>query len=245
MVSRTEVDAMSTSGPNVWKDRRVVVTGGTSGLGLALARALVSRGSRVGIVARTRARVLEVARESERIVGVVGDVARKEDVHPIAMQLVGQLGGVDVLVNNASSLGPVPLRELADTECEDLEAALAANVLGPHRLTRALLGPLLEARAAGRDGVVVNVSSDAAVSAYAGWGAYSASKAALRHATAIWDAEMRERGVRFVSFDPGDMDTPMHAAALPDADPATLKRPAESAEELLALVAPLLSRGAS
>lgn len=240
MVSRTEVDAMSTSGLNVWKDRRVVVTGGTSGLGLALARALVSRGARVGIVARTRARVLEVARESERIVGVTGDVARKEDVHPIAMQLVGQLGGVDVLVNNASSLGPVPLRELADTECEDLEAALAANVLGPHRLTRALLGPLLEAR-----GVVVNVSSDAAVNAYAGWGAYSASKAALLHATKIWDAEMRERGVRFVSFDPGDMDTPMHAAALPDADPATLKRPAESAEELLATIAPLLSRGVS
>lgn len=240
MVSRTEVDAMSTSGLNVWKDRRVVVTGGTSGLGLALARALVSRGARVGIVARTRARVLEVARESERIVGVTGDVARKEDVHPIAMQLVGQLGGVDVLVNNASSLGPVPLRELADTECEELEAALAANVLGPHRLTRALLGPLLEAR-----GVVVNVSSDAAVNAYAGWGAYSASKAALLHATKIWDAEMRERGVRFVSFDPGDMDTPMHAAALPDADPATLKRPAESAEELLATIAPLLSRGVS
>ncbi|AKF11522.1 SDR family NAD(P)-dependent oxidoreductase [Sandaracinus amylolyticus] len=230
---------------NVWKDRRVIVTGGTSGLGLATARALVERGARVGIVARTRERVLAVERESDRIVGVVGDVARKEDVHPIAVQLLGRLGGLDVLVNNASSLGPVPLRSWADTECEDLEAALAANVIGPHRLTRAVLGALLEAPSRGANAVVVNVTSDAAVSAYAGWGAYSASKAALLHATRIWDAEMASRGVRFVSFDPGDMDTPMHAAALPDADPRTLKRPEQSAEELLAVIETTMRRGAS
>jgi NAD(P)-dependent dehydrogenase (short-subunit alcohol dehydrogenase family) len=220
----------------IWKGRRVVVTGGTSGLGLALVRALAGRGAKVGFVARGRERVLALEKElSPSAVGVVGDVAKKEDVHPIAMQLAGRLGGIDVLVNNASSLGTSsggrgPLRSWADTECEDLEAALAANVLGPHRLIRALLGPLLEAR-----GIVVDVSSDAAVSAYPGWGAYSASKAALLHATKIWDAELKER-VRFLSFDPGDMDTPMHAQALPDADPSTLKRPEESAEELVALL---------
>ncbi|MDQ3038167.1 MAG: SDR family oxidoreductase [Myxococcota bacterium] len=220
-----------------WRDRRVVITGGTSGLGLALARALHARGAKVGVVARGRERIdaLEAAHAS--IIGVVGDVGRKEDIHPIAMQLVGRLGGVDVLVNNASSLGPVPLRPWADTECEDLEVALATNVLGPHRLTRALLGPLLESRA----GVVINVSSDAAVSAYAGWGAYSASKAALLHATKIWDEELRARGVRFGSFDPGDMDTPMHAQALPDADASTLKRPETSAAELIATVEALWS----
>jgi NAD(P)-dependent dehydrogenase (short-subunit alcohol dehydrogenase family) len=214
-----------------WTGRRVVVTGGTSGLGLALTRELALRGASVGVVARGRERILALEKDLPSIVGVVGDVAKKEDIHPIAMQLVGRLGGVDVLVNNASSLGPVPLRPWADTECEDLEAALAANLVGPHRLTRALLGPLLEAR-----GVVVNVSSDAAVNAYPGWGAYSASKAALLHATKIWDLETKERGVRFVSFDPGDMDTPLHAQALPDSDPATLKRPEKSAEELLAIL---------
>lgn len=214
-----------------WKNAKVVVTGATSGLGLALTRALVERGAKVGVVARTREKVLALeAEHPQQIVGVVGDVGAKQDIHPIALQLMGRLGGVDVLVNNASSLGPVPLRSWADTDCEDLELALAVNVLGPHRLTRALLGPLLESR-----GVVVNVSSDAAVSAYPGWGAYSASKAALLHATRIWDAELGEH-VRFVSFDPGDMDTPMHAAALPEVDPAGLKRPAASAEELIAQI---------
>jgi NAD(P)-dependent dehydrogenase (short-subunit alcohol dehydrogenase family) len=214
-----------------WRRRRIAITGGTSGLGAALARAWAARGARVGIVARTRSEVLAMEREHPSIVGVVGDVSSKEDIHRIALQWLGRLGGLDVLVNNASSLGPVPRVPLADTECEDLERALAVNVIAPHRLTRALLGPLREAR-----GAVVNVSSDAAVNAYPGWGAYSASKAALLHATRIWDLEIRPSGVRFVSFDPGDMDTPLHAAAVPDADRSTLKRPEESAGALIALL---------
>ena len=80
---------------------------------------------------------------------------------------------------------------------------------------------------------MVNVSSDAAVNAYPGWGAYGASKAALAHLTAIWAEEAQADGIRFLSIDPGDMDTPLHALAVPDADPATLKRPAEAAAEIL------------
>ena len=87
-----------------------------------------------------RERVEAVARAHPGTHGIVGDVARKEDIHPIALQIVGNLGGLDVLVNNASSLGPTPLALLADTECEDFELALATNVLGPFRLTKALLG---------------------------------------------------------------------------------------------------------
>src|SRR5204863_3162190 len=125
----------------------------------------------------------EVARAHPNASGIVGDVASKEDIYPIALQILGGLGGLDVLVNNASSLGPVPLALLADTECEDLELALATNVLGPFRLTKALLG-LLAASARGSVGegtgaLVVNVTSDAAVTPYPGWGAYRASKAAL------------------------------------------------------------------
>ena len=101
------------------------------------------------------------------------------------------LGGLDVLVNNASSLGPVPLRLLTDTDCEDVERALATNLLGPFRLTKALVGALAASAREGRGALVLNVSSDAAVNAYPTWGAYGASKAALHHMTRIWDAEPR------------------------------------------------------
>jgi len=169
--------------------------------------------------------------------GIVGDIASKTDTHRIALQINAALGGLDVLVNNASSLGPVPLALLADTECEDLEAALAANLLGPFRLTKALLGSLTASARERRTALVVNISSDAAVTPYAGWGAYGASKAALLHLSRIWNEELAEHGVRVISFDPGDMDTPLHALAVPDADPAGLKRPADSARELVAKIA--------
>ncbi len=211
---------------------RIAVTGGTSGLGLALAREWHDRGARVAFVARTPSDVERVAAELAGTVGIVGDVARKEDIHPIALQVLGALGGLDVLVNNASSLGPVPLAPLADTECEAFEEALATNVLGPFRLTRALLGALRASAAEGRGGVVLNISSDAAVTPYPGWGAYGASKAALAHLSAIWDRELEGAGVRVIARDPGDMDTPLHRLAVPDADPATLLKPEASAREL-------------
>ena len=223
---------------------RVAITGGTSGLGRALVDELERRGARVAFVARTADRVDEMARAHPRACGIVGDIARKDDIYPIALQIAGNLGGVDVLVNNASSLGPVPLALLADTACEDLEAALATNVLGPFRLTRALLGALAASAREGRGSVVLNVSSDAAVNAYPQWGAYGASKAALRQMSRIWDEELAAEGIRVLSLDPGDMDTPLHALAVPDADPATLKRPETAARELADAIAAALAPAA-
>jgi NAD(P)-dependent dehydrogenase (short-subunit alcohol dehydrogenase family) len=220
---------------------RAAITGGTSGLGLALLRELRRRGARVAFVARTARAVEDVARKHQAH-GIVGDVARKEDIHPIALQITAALGGLDVLVNNASSLGPAPLALLADTDCEQFELALATNVLGPFRLTKALLGALSASVREGRGAVVLNVSSDAAINAYAQWGAYGASKAALRHMSSIWGEELSAEGVRFLSLDPGDMDTPLHAAAVPDADPTTLKRPEAAARELADAIAGALSR---
>ena len=219
---------------------RAAVTGGTSGLGLALVRELRGRGARVAFVARTPARVRAVALAHPGSHGIVGDVARKEDIHPIALQIAGTLGGLDVLVNNASSLGPAPLALLGDTQCEELELALATNVLGPFRLTRALLGSLAASAREGRGAVVLNVSSDAAINPYPQWGAYGASKAALRHMSRIWDEELAAEAVRFLSIDPGDMDTPLHALAVPDADPAALKRPETAARELVDAIAAAL-----
>src|SRR5215510_2578748 len=169
---------------------RIAITGGTSGLGLALVRELLGRGARLAFVARTREQVERVAREHPGAYGIVGDVSKKEDIYPIAMQITGLLGGLDVLVNNASSLGPTPLALLADTDCEDLELALATNLVGPFRLTKALLGALAASAREGRGAVVLNVSSDAAINAYPTWGAYGVSKAALHHLSRIWNEEL-------------------------------------------------------
>src|SRR4029078_7422206 len=164
---------------------RVLITGGTSGLCLALVRELRARGASVAFVARTAERVAAVAREHGAH-GIVGDVAQKHDIHRIALQALGELGGLDVLVNNASDLGPTPLALLGDTDCEDLERALATNLVGPFRLTKALLGALSASAREGRGAVILNVSSDAAINAYPTWGAYSASKAGLHHLIRIW-----------------------------------------------------------
>ena len=230
---------------NAFSRSRVAITGGTSGLGLALVRELLNRGAKVAFVARGQDGVKRVVQELSDAHGIVGDVSRKEDTHPIAIQIMGALGGLDVLINNASDLGPVPLKLLADTECEDFERALATNVLGPFRLTKALLGSLAASAREGRGAVVVNVSSDAAANAYQRWGAYGASKAALLQLSRIWDEELRLEGVRVLSIDPGDMDTPLHAAAVPDADGSTLKRPEVAARELADAVAAVLSRSVS
>ena len=126
-------------------------------------------------------------------------------------------------------------------------------MLGPFRLTKALLGalatsarerlPRSNADGAKAGSVVVNISSDAAVNAYPQWGAYSASKAALRHMTRIWDEELASEGIRFLSLDPGDMDTPLHALAAPDADPSTLKRPEAAAHEIVDAIAAAMPVG--
>jgi NAD(P)-dependent dehydrogenase (short-subunit alcohol dehydrogenase family) len=214
------------------KDLRAAVTGGTSGLGLALVQLLVARGAHVAFVARTVPAVERTASETGAH-GIVGDVGQKDDIYPIALQITGNLGGLDVLINNASSLGPTPLALLADTECEELELALAVNVLGAFRLTKALFGALAASAREGRGAIVINISSDAAVNAYPGWGSYGASKAALRHLTATWAEEAKVDGVHFLAIDPGDMDTPLHTLAIPDADPSTLKRPKDSAAEII------------
>jgi NAD(P)-dependent dehydrogenase (short-subunit alcohol dehydrogenase family) len=153
-------------------------------------------------------------------------------VYAIAGAAAALVGDVDLVVHNASELGPVPLPLLADTACEDLERVLAVNLIGPFRLTKALVGPML---LRGR-GLVVHVSSDAATVPYPRWGAYGASKAAVDHVARIWAAELEGTGVRFLTVDPGEMDTEMHAAAVPDADRSALARPEAVARTIAAMI---------
>src|SRR5207302_9280153 len=128
---------------------------------------------------------------------------------------------IDLLVHNTSTLGPTPLPLLLDTECEDFERVFQVNVLGPFRLSKAIAGGMaLRGR-----GTIVHISSDAATNAYPRWGAYGVSKAALDHLARSWAAELGSLGVALVTIDPGEMDTAMHAAAMPEAARETLARP--------------------
>jgi NAD(P)-dependent dehydrogenase (short-subunit alcohol dehydrogenase family) len=218
------------------RGQAALVTGGSRGLGRALGEALAAAGARVVLVAR-QARPLDEAVAAIRRRGgeahaLAADIADKDATYAIAGQAAALVGPIDILINNAGTLGPVPLRLLLDTECEDLERALAVNVVGPFRLTKALAGPMV---LRGR-GLVVNVSSDAATEPYERWGAYGASKAALDQLGRIWAAEVAGTGVRMVTVDPGEMNTRMHADAVPDADPATLTDPARAAERIVALI---------
>jgi NAD(P)-dependent dehydrogenase (short-subunit alcohol dehydrogenase family) len=216
--------------------QNVLVTGGSRGLGRALGEALARAGARVVLVAR-HADELADAVAAIRAAGgeahaIVADVAARDATHAIAGQAAAAVGPIDVLVNNASTLGPVPLRLLLDTDCEDLERALAVNLVGPFRLTKAVAGPMV---LRGR-GTIVNVTSDAATEAYERWGAYGASKAALEQLGRVWAAELAGTGVRVLNVDPGEMDTRMHADAIPDANRAELADPTRVAAQIVALL---------
>jgi len=220
----------------------VLITGAGRGLGEALAREVAERGGRVVLTARHTDDIERIAREIVAAGGVAyplkNDVADKNQTYALAGAAAALIGPIDVLVHNASTLGPTPLQPLGDTACEDLESVLATNLVGPFRLTKAIVGSMVLRR----HGAVIQISSDAAVSAYPTWGAYSVSKAALDHLGRIWAAELADTGVSFVNVDPGEMNTRMHADAVPDADPSTLRDPARVARHIADLIAAIEER---
>lgn len=212
--------------------RTALITGASRGLGRALALALGERGVRLVLVARGQAELDAVVEEVRARGGeahaVVADLADKSTIYPLAGQAAALVGPIDLLIHNASTLGPTPLRLLLDSECEDLEHVLAVNLVGPFRLSKVLAG----AMALRGDGVVLHISSDAAVEAYPTWGAYGVAKAAQDHLSRIFAAELAGTGVRVLAVDPGEMDTAMHAAAIPDADRSSLADPAAVARRI-------------
>jgi NAD(P)-dependent dehydrogenase (short-subunit alcohol dehydrogenase family) len=219
------------------KDVGVLVTGASRGLGASLARELALAGAKVAMVARSSEPLERVAEEIRAAGGVAhaiaADVGDKESTYRIAGIAAALVGPVEILVNNASLLGRVPLVPLLDTECEDLSRVLEVNLVGPFRLAKALLGSMA---VRGR-GMLVDITSDASVAAYSTWGAYGVSKAALDHLGRIWAAELEGTGVRVLTVDPGEMNTAMHADAIPEADPATLADPAEVARRIVQMIA--------
>jgi NAD(P)-dependent dehydrogenase (short-subunit alcohol dehydrogenase family) len=191
--------------------RVALVTGASRGLGEVVATFLAREGFDLIVTARgpeLLSALAESLRRSEaHVTEVAGDVADPDHRARLASQVASR-GRLDLLVNNASELGPSPLPELADHPLPDLERVFAVNLLAPLALVQMLRGPLESAR-----GLVVNISSDAAVGGYPHWGGYGASKAALDLLSLTLAHELAPRGISVVSVDPGDMRTAMHQAA--------------------------------
>ncbi len=207
-----------------------VITGASRGLGLALARALAQRGWWLVVDARG-SDALETARaelaKSTRVVAVLGDVANAQ--HRTALvEAARALGGVDVLVNNASILGPSPQPSLLDYPLDTLEQVFRVNTVAPLALVQQFR---YEFRNNAR---ILNVTSDAGIEAYPGWGGYGSSKAAFEQLSAILAAE--NSSLRVYTVDPGDMRTQMHQEAYPGEDISDRPLPEVSVPGLLALI---------
>ena len=197
----------------------VVITGASKGLGLALARLFAQRGDRLVINARGD-EIHDVARKLGAL-AVRGDVS--EIAEEIAQVALAKFGRVDLLINNASELGPSPMPPLIEHAWQSLERIFRVNVIAPIHLVQLL-----------RPRTIVNITSDAAVNAYPHWGGYGASKAALEHVSRTLDAELED--VRVLVIDPGDMNTEMHRLAEPGVDLSQLPSAEDVAPRIMEMI---------
>jgi short-subunit dehydrogenase len=201
-----------------------LITGSSQGLGLDIARVYAERGLALILTARHAEPLERAARELSRktaVLAISGDIADAGHLNTLVTTALDRFGRIDVLINNASELGPSPMPELRALQSRDFERILRVNVVAPLELIQRVL-PGMRARG---DGLIVNVSSDAGVQAYPTWGGYGASKAALEHLSRVLAAELEGSGVRVFVVDPGDMDTAMHRAAEPGVDLSNLPTP--------------------
>lgn len=213
--------------------KHALITGASQGLGKAVAALMARRGYALTLNARREDRLIRTARELSRftvVESVPGDVS--EIAEQLAERALHRFGPVDVLINNASELGPSPMPRLEDYPWDALLHVFRVNVVAPVHLTQLLL-PAMKTR--GR-GAIVNITSDAGVNAYPGWGGYGASKAALEHASRTLAAELDGSGIRVFVVDPGDMNTEMHQLAEPGVDLTHLPSPEAVAPRIVELL---------
>jgi NAD(P)-dependent dehydrogenase (short-subunit alcohol dehydrogenase family) len=193
-----------------------LITGASRGLGATLAAFLAAQDYDLVLTARgedgLEASARAISHYGGRVVPIPGDVADGEHRQTL-VDAAWELGGLDLLVNNASALGPSPLPPLADYPLPELQRLFAVNVLAPLGLAQLALPLLVK-----RQGLIVNISSDAAIGGYPGWGGYGASKSALDLLSLTLGNELKDEAVAVVSVDPGDMRTAMHQAAFPGTD---------------------------
>jgi NAD(P)-dependent dehydrogenase (short-subunit alcohol dehydrogenase family) len=220
--------------------RVAIVTGGSRGLGKELARELLAKGLLVIVDGRDPVELERARKEladAGNVVAIAGDVSDPDHAHEL-IAAARHAGRLDLLVNNASTLGKVPLPVVSDLERRTFDSLFAVNVFAPIHLAQHALKLMASADVA----TIVNITSDAGVEAYPGWGGYGATKAALEHVSRVLAAELEGSSTRVLIFDPGDMNTAMHRDAIPDADPSELRDPAESARALVRAIAEMKGR---
>jgi NAD(P)-dependent dehydrogenase (short-subunit alcohol dehydrogenase family) len=213
-----------------------IVTGASKGLGLAVAREPARAGISLVIDARGEDALDAAQRELAHltdVVAIAGDVTDAAHVHRLVETAETRFGRIDLIVNNASTIGRSPLPPLEQLSPSAFDRVFTTNVYAPLHLIQHAL-PLMK-RTGG--GTIVNVTSDAAVEAYPGWGGYGSAKAALEHLSRVLAIELHGTGIGVIVADPGDMDTDLHRAAVPDADPAQLADPRDVAPALLRAIA--------
>jgi len=201
-----------------------IITGASRGLGRAIADAYARRGIRLVLTARDADALSAAAsglQEFTDVWAVAGDVGVEHHRQRLVADAVQRFGGIDILINNASELGPSPMPSLAALSVEDYARILDIDAIAPLRLTQLAL-PALQRSGSG---IIINISSDAAVNAYAGWGGYGSAKAALEHWSRILAQELEGTPVRIFVVDPGDMRTRMHELAEPGVDLSHLPLP--------------------
>ncbi len=212
-----------------------LITGGSRGLGLAVAHLLARRGVQLALTARGGEALDRAARTLAAhtdVLALPGDIADAAHVNDLVDATVQRFGRIDMLINNASVLGPSPQPALERYPLEVLEYVFRVNVLAPLHLVQRVL-PVM--RRQGR-GLIVNVTSDAAVEAYPGWGGYGASKAALELQSRVLAAELTGSGIHLYIVDPGDMNTRMHQEAEPGVNLSHLPSPEAVAPAFIHLI---------
>jgi NAD(P)-dependent dehydrogenase (short-subunit alcohol dehydrogenase family) len=210
--------------------KNILITGASQGLGRAMALRFAREGAAgLSIVARhvdelnkVRGEIRQIAAKID-VLAIEGDVSNPPDIERIIATTLAQFKGhLDVLVNNASTIGPSPMPNLLDYPVEDFREVLDTNLIGPFLLIKNALPAMIEC-----GGSIINVTSDAGQVGYPGWGAYGISKFGLEGMSQTWASELKDSDVRVNWVDPGNMNTAMHRAAEPEEDPGEWASPAD------------------
>lgn len=200
------------------QDKVIMITGASRGLGKALTIAFANDSTKLAICARNKDQLQNVKQQAENygasVLAIQADMSNIKDVERFVAISEETYGSIDVLINNASILGPSPMPLLLDYPEEDFLKVLTNNAYNPFLVTRRVLPNMLQHN----KGVVLNITSEAGHVGYAGWGAYGISKFALEGLTQTWADELKGTNIRVNMVDPGEMDTEMHAKAVPDCD---------------------------